>query len=212
MTHLRAFLPFTPSSWWVHVAVISLICTDGDQGGRPIWDLRENTSPTVEKKKGDNMTMKKRKWFIPVVVVSVLLIGGIVGGVVAASDNPGNTDDQSQAVGRYQTLLDKVCAIYEENTGVAIDSGQLKDALDQARIEIRDEALESWLQNLVDEGKITQGEADQYLEWWQSRPDVQLPLPRLDRPALGGGKIWGRGFGSWGGPCSLNASAEAGGQ
>ena len=32
------------------------------------------------------MTMRKRKWFIPVVVVSVLLIGGITGGVVAAAN------------------------------------------------------------------------------------------------------------------------------
>jgi len=60
-----------------------------------------------------------------------------------------------------------------------MDSGQLKDALDQARSEMQDEALESRLQNLVDEGKITQEEADQYLEWWQSRPDIELPLPGL---------------------------------
>jgi hypothetical protein len=38
------------------------------------------------------------------------------------------------------------------------------------------EALKSWLQDLVDKGKITQEEADQYLEWWQSRPDIELPL------------------------------------
>ena len=64
--------------------------------------------------------MKKRKWFIPVVVVSVLLIGGITGGVVAAtSDNSSSTEDQSQATNRYQELLDRACAIYEEETGVA---------------------------------------------------------------------------------------------
>lgn len=26
-----SFLRFTPGSWWAHVAVISLICTDGDK-------------------------------------------------------------------------------------------------------------------------------------------------------------------------------------
>jgi uncharacterized membrane protein len=130
--------------------------------------------------------MWKRKWFIPVVVVSVLLIGGIVGGVVVAgSDNTTNTEDQSQAASRCQALLDRVCAIYEEKTGVAIDSEQLKDALKQARSEMRDEALENWLQNLVDEGKIAQEEADELLEWWRSRPDVQLPLPRLARLCRG---------------------------
>ena len=159
------------------------------------------------------MTMWKRKWFIPVVVVSVLLIGGIVGGVVVAagSDSSSDAEDQSQTTDRYQALLDRACAIYEEKTGVAIDSEQLKDALDQARSEIQEEALESWLQDLVDEGKITQEEADQYLEWWQSRPDIELPLPGLGGHGHGGGMMWGGGFQPWGGPCSPDASDEASG-
>jgi uncharacterized membrane protein len=153
------------------------------------------------------MAMRKRKWFIPVVVASVLLIGGIAGGLVAAANNSSSNTtagNQTQAADRYQAFLDRVCAIYEENTGVAIDSGQLKAALEQARSEMQDEALQNWLQNLVDKGKITQEEADQYLEWWQSRPNIKLPLPRL------GGQ--GRVFGPWGGPwCGANTSAEAGG-
>jgi hypothetical protein len=128
--------------------------------------------------------MWKRKWFIPVVVVSVLLIGGIVGGVVVAgSDNTTNTGDQSQTTNRCQALLDRVCAIYEEKTGVAIDSEQLKDALKQARSEMQDAALGNWLQNLVNKGEITQEEADQYLQWWQSRPEIKLPLPGLGKLA-----------------------------
>ena len=156
--------------------------------------------------------MRKRKWFIPVVVVSVLLIAGIVGGVVVAgSDSSSTTEAQNQTTDRYQALLDKACAIYEEKTGVAIDSGQLKDALEQAQSEMRDEALKTWLQDLVNEGKITQGEADQYLEWWQSRPDIELPLPGLGGHGSGGGMMWGRGFQAWGGPCCApDASAEAG--
>ena len=139
--------------------------------------------------------MWKRKWFIPVVVVSVLLIGGIVGGVVVAgSDSSSNIEDQSQITDRFQALLDRVCAIYEENTGVAIDQEQLRDALAQARSEIREEALESWLQNLVEEDKIAQEEVDQYLEWWQSRPDIELPLPGIGGHGPGGGMMWGKGF------------------
>ena len=156
--------------------------------------------------------MWKRKWFIPVVVVSVLLIAGIVGGVVAAgSDSSGNAEDQSQITDQYQALLDRVCAIYEEKTGVAIDSEQLRDALDQAQGELQEEALETRLQNLVDEGKITQEEADNYLAWWQSRPDIEVPLPGLGGPSHGGGMMQARGFGPLGGPCpGLNASGEAG--
>ena len=159
------------------------------------------------------MTMWKRKWFIPVVVVSVLLIGGITGGVVAANNSSSNTTagNQSQTTDRYQALLDRVCAIYEEKTGVAIDSEQLKDALDQAQGELQEEALETRLQNLVGEGQITEEEADQYLEWWQSRPDIEAPLPGLGGPGPGAGMMQGRGFGPRGGLCpGLNASAEAG--
>jgi len=148
------------------------------------------------------MPMWKRRWFIPVVMVSVLLIAGIVGGVlVAGSDSSSTTDDQNQITDRYQALLDRACAIYQENTGVAIDSEQLKDALDQAQGELQEEALESRLQNLVENGKMTQEEANNYLEWWQSRPDIEVPLPGLGGPGPGGGMMWDRGFGPWGGPC-----------
>jgi len=148
------------------------------------------------------MTMRKRKWFVPVVVVSVLLIGGIIGGVVtAAEDSSSNAEDQSQMIDRHQALLERVCAIYEEKTGVAIDSEQLKDALDQAQSELRDEALQNLLGNLVDEGTMTQEEADNYLEWWQSRPDVELPLPRPGGPLHKGGMMRDGGFQRWGGPC-----------
>lgn len=148
------------------------------------------------------MRMRKRKWFIPVVVVSVLLIGGIAGGVViAASDNSGTTEDQSQTADPYQALLDRACAIYEENTGTAIGSEQLRDALDQARKEMCNEALESRLQNLVDKGKITQEQADEYLQWWKSRPDIEAPLRGLGGPGPGGGMMGGRGLKPWGGPC-----------
>ena len=154
--------------------------------------------------------MRKRKWLVPVIVASVLLIGGLVGGaIVAAQDSPSNIEDQSEAANRNQALLDRVCAIYEENTGVSIDQEQLKDALKQARSELRDEALEKWLQNLVNDGKITEQEAGQLLDWWQSRPDVELPLPGFGGPGLGSGIMQGRGFQHWGGPCPVpDAPAE----
>ena len=159
------------------------------------------------------MQMRKRKWFVPVVVVSVLLIGGIVGGVVAAAeDGSSNGEDQSQMIDRHQALLERACAIYGEQTGVTIDSEQMKDALKQAREEMRDEALENWLQDLVNGGEITEEEADQYLEWWQSRPDIELPLPGLGGHGPGGGMMLGKGFQLRGGPwCAPDASDEASG-
>jgi hypothetical protein len=154
--------------------------------------------------------MLERKWFIPV-VLCIVLIGGIAGGVmVAADDSSGSVDQQSQLADRHQMLLDRACAIYEENTGTAIDSEQFKAALERAQGELQEEALESRLDNLVENGKITQDEADSYLEWWQSRPDIQVPLPGLGGPGSNGGMIWGRGFGLRGGLCAgPDASGEA---
>ena len=157
------------------------------------------------------MPMRKRKWFIPVVVASALLIAGTVGGtLVAASDSSSTTDDQNQITDRYQELLDRAYAIYQENTGVAIDSEQWKDARDQAQAELQEEALKTRLQELVDEGSMTQEEADSYLEWWQSRPDIEAPLPGLGGPGHGGGMMRGGGFGPQGGLCpGLDTSSEA---
>jgi len=154
--------------------------------------------------------MRKRKWFIPV-VLSIVVIGGIAGGVmVAADDGSGNVDQQNQLTDRHQELLDRACAIYQENTGVAIDSEQFKAALDQAQSELQEQALESRLNDLVLNGKMTQEEADQYLEWWQSRPDIQVPLPGLGEPRSRGGMMLAKGFGLWGGPClGPDASGEA---
>ena len=157
--------------------------------------------------------MRKRKWLIPVVLVSVLVIGGVVAGTtIAAADNgSGNSEEQSLAASRFEAFLDRACAIYEENTGVAIDPEQLGEALKQARSEMQDEALKEWLQRLVEKGKITQEQADQYLEWWESRPEIGLPLPGLGGHGRGGGMMWGRGFGGWGSSwCGGGASGEAG--
>jgi multidrug resistance efflux pump len=138
--------------------------------------------------------MRKREWFIPV-VLSIVLIGGITGGVmVAADDGSGDIDQQNQLADRHQELLARACAIYQENTGTAIDSEQFKAALDQAQGELREEALESKLQTLVEDGKLTQEEADDYLEWWQSRPDIEVPLPGLGGPAPRVGMMLAKGL------------------
>ncbi len=43
----------------------------------------------------------------------------------------------------------------------------------QARSEMRADALQKRLQNLVSQGRISQEQADQYLEWQQARPDME---------------------------------------
>jgi hypothetical protein len=117
--------------------------------------------------------MWRSKKFIIVAVLAAVVLAGSIGGVALAQT--GNGDD-SQPATQHEALLDKVCTIYEQNTGVAINSEELQKAFAQARSEMQDEALNSHLQSLVDEGKITQEQADQYKTWLESKPEVAIPL------------------------------------
>ncbi len=116
--------------------------------------------------------MKRSKKLIIIIATVASVLALTLSGVAFAQ-----TGDEggSQAQDSHGALLDKVCEIYEENTGVALNPEELQNAFAQAGAELRDDAIESRLQNLVEEGKITQEEADQYLEWWQSKPDTASP-------------------------------------
>ena len=131
--------------------------------------------------------MKRSRKFVLVTVLATLALVGSITGVVLADDSNG-----SEPEALLGALWDRVAAIYEDNTGVAIEPEALKDAFAQARSEKLQEALDSHLQSLVDEGKITQDQADQYKEWWQSRPEVPVG------PGFGGHG----GLRGWGGPCA----------
>ncbi len=130
-------------------------------------------------------------------VLTVVILAGSIGGVVLADNG-----DDGPAV-KIAALWDRVRAIYQDNTGVAIDQEALKDAFVQAQNEMRIETMKMRLQSLVDEGRITQEQADEYLEWQQSRPDVPLKFG-----FKGHGKFRGnggmRGFGGLCAPTQIN--------
>jgi len=135
---------------------------------------------------------KSKKVLLLSALAIAMLIGSIAAGVTFAQSGSGN---ETQANTRYEALLNKVATIYQQNTGVTIDPQQLETAFTQAQNEMQAEALQSRLQDLVTQGKITQEQADQYLQWWNSKPDISL------RELRGGGDVMrgGRGHGCWGG-------------
>lgn len=139
--------------------------------------------------------MFRSKKLIVSVVLAVLLLAGSIGGVALA--NGGEDDSLPEA--RYGVLLDRVYEIYKEKTGVTIDPEELEDAFAKAQSEMRTEALENHLQSLVDQGEITQNEADQYKTWLESKPDVPLGFGFRGH---GGFRGMGRMPG-FGGPCAL---------
>jgi outer membrane murein-binding lipoprotein Lpp len=132
-----------------------------------------------------------KKLIIIAVSAAVLLVGSIAGVVLAVGNG-----DENQAKAQGEDLLAKVCTIYQQKTGVAIDETALKDAFARAGSEMQTEREQARLQDLVTQGKITQDQADQYLKWWQSRPNL---------PA-GFGFRGGGGFHGQGAPCAPPAS------
>ena len=116
--------------------------------------------------------MKRSKKFVFLALLVTVVLAGSIGGGIALAQEEDEVDSQPAAW--CGALQDRVCEIYEENTGTAIDPQELQDAFAQARSEMRQEAMGNRLQWMVEEGVITQEEADQYQEWCQSRPDVPL--------------------------------------
>jgi hypothetical protein len=133
---------------------------------------------------------RRKKFIIAGVLAAVLLIGSVGGVALAHTGNRGQSEPEIQfgallpevsGICKVNTgksinctaLLDRVLEIYQEKTGVTIDQEVLKDAFAQAQSERREAALDNYLQKRVDEGKITQEEADQYRAWHQAKPDME---------------------------------------
>ncbi len=123
--------------------------------------------------------MWRNKKFIIFTALAAVLLAGSIGGIALAADNGNNSESKAQP----GMMLDRICEIYQQNTGESIDKEALKDAFAQAASEMRAKALENRpemsleviqnrLQKLVDEGKMTQEQADAMLERWEANPDV----------------------------------------
>jgi len=144
--------------------------------------------------------MFRSKKLIIGVVLAVVLLAGSIGGVALANGG----DDDSLPEARCGVLLDKVCEIYKEKTGVTIDPEELKDAFAQAQSDMREEALDNYLNGLVSQDKITPEQADQYKTWLESKPDVPLGFGfRGHGEFRGHGGFLGMGgMPGFGGPCA----------
>jgi hypothetical protein len=106
--------------------------------------------------------MHLKKKFIIIGVLCVVVLAGVLGGFAIASANDG---DSVRA-----NLFDKIAEIYQKNTGNAIDAQALQKAFTEAGSAARTEACSNFIQKLVDNGKITQEQADALKAWLAARP------------------------------------------
>jgi hypothetical protein len=117
--------------------------------------------------------MKISKKFMIIGLMCVVVIGGTLGGfaIAGAADDAANTTRVETGL---TTLIDKAAEIYQQNTGTAIDAAELQKAFEAAGAALMSDRMEQYLQKLVDDGKITQEQADAWKAWWASRPAVAL--------------------------------------
>jgi hypothetical protein len=102
--------------------------------------------------------MWRKKKFIIILLGTILIIIASLGGIAMAQDS----EDESKP----DSLMARVADI------LGIDQQTVEDAFEQAQAEMREEALDKHLQNLVDEGILTKEEAAEYKTWLEARPDM----------------------------------------
>ena len=113
----------------------------------------------------------KKRWFLVPILAGVLAIS-ITGGVALAQD------DGTGIGSPWSKIASKVAVI------LGLEEADVQAALDQAAREIQDEALQQKLDCMVEEGRLTPEQADEYGQWSQSRPEGIAPF----------GGFGGRGF------------------
>lgn len=119
----------------------------------------------------------KKKWLL---VPTVVAVAAVLALAIAAGTALAQGDSQS-TTSPWSTFTAKVAKILN------LDEATVQKAMDQASKEIEDEALKARLDYQVQQGLITQEQADKYYQWYQSRPE-----------GLQGGGFMGRGFGKGG--------------
>ena len=129
--------------------------------------------------------MKKRWVFITLLVGALAL--GITGGAVLAQ----GTGTSGATTPPLQTFAARVAAI------LGIDQAKVQDAMKQAATAMQNDALQQRLDKMVQSGRLTQAQADQIKQWYQSRPDVLGPVGPMGGRGFHRGMMRG-GFGGFG--------------
>ena len=101
--------------------------------------------------------MRKLRIIIPtaIAVVAVAVVGF---SIALAQENEKGDSNASKLAAKVAEIL-------------GLDAAVVDDAIKQARKELRDEAVQNKLNALVEKGQLTQEQADEYLNWIQSRPE-----------------------------------------
>ncbi len=141
-------------------------------------------------KEGKEGLLKRRTKILLIVLGSVAVLSLIVGGVMVLADS-GSTTTTTPSTTTGTSPNDAFLTALAAKLNIPVDT--LKTAIKDAQTEVQGQALKDRLQKLVDAGKMTQDQMDQYLQWWNSKPAFSN---NISPNWFGGGRP---GFGMMGG-------------
>ena len=129
--------------------------------------------------------MRKLQIVIPIAIAVVTVSVFSLAVVFAQGNEEGDSNASKLAI--------KVAEI------LGLNAVEVDDAIKQARRELRDETVQNNLNALVEEGRLTQEQADEYLDWIQSKPEGIPAIGKQSFGKMGHHKGW-KGHGSFFGP------------
>ncbi len=106
--------------------------------------------------------MSKKAKVLVLVLVTVIMLTVSSIATVMAHEEPAPTPEAKGFLARVAEILD-------------IPQEDLTNAFKQAQQEIREEAFIRFLDKAVEEGRLTQKEADEIKAWWQQKPEALDP-------------------------------------
>ena len=128
----------------------------------------------------------KRRWIPVTLVLAAVVALGVAGGAVLAHDRGGSGGENPRLDGvagggvlahtksgdgesRLESFASRVAGI------LGLEEEQVLDAFKQTKSEMLEEKVQQMLEKAVAAGKLTQEQADEYLAWFESRPDTFAP-------------------------------------
>ena len=108
----------------------------------------------------------KRKWLGFPALAALLVTGAIAGTAFAQSES----DDDSSPVSRFVEILADKLGVGEEELETALE--ETKEELQAERKAAWEQQLRDKLAAMIEEGKITQEQADEYLDWYLDPPEL----------------------------------------
>ncbi|MHB8104765.1 MAG: DUF2680 domain-containing protein [Dehalococcoidales bacterium] len=126
------------------------------------------------------MWQDKKFIIIVALLIVAIAVGGTLGGIALTRSNNNNAD-RAQSI---TEMIDKAANLFQANSNTANIMQGLEKDFGQAGQALKSDAVDSYLKKLVEDGKITQEQADQFKAWLDARPDMPAMNGQTEQPGM----------------------------